>query len=392
MASAISNLPEELILRVFHSLGTLNDLWSVMLTSKQFNRISKDVKSWKITQLALETGSYFPALQPIDHVLLLASARRLSEWAREDETRQIRLKREIQGGIAGVVALASEVVPIGLQELREVAIWRRNILIPLSETLERNCGPTSKTPGEEYVSVCEAPYLALLAWAIYGELFDHMMSLERLDPKKKLDSVTRFRFLVYCVPDVNCFKNNKIDPPTWFGDLEGRRGERFQQLSLRRAMERDLSERKFAACLQRLIDFDLEKFHAEGEGGMTPDTCSAASLFLLIVINSGRRALEVLQLADMARNGRLTNPDNIISWLRDLWTRVDRACSSASGPGVPGLINTEDHWLERHFGCLRYDIDYTWQGLQGYIPNDLKQKDSMSGGDLLNALAAELQP
>lgn len=41
MARTISTLPEELVLRVFDNLERLNDLYAVMLTCKQFNRISQ---------------------------------------------------------------------------------------------------------------------------------------------------------------------------------------------------------------------------------------------------------------------------------------------------------------------------------------------------------------
>lgn len=198
--------------------------------------------------------------------------------------------------------------------------------------------------------------------------------------------------MVYCIPDVACFNHNNIDTPAWFEDLGGRRGEKSQQLSLDHAMRLDLDESRFAASIQQLTGIDLEYFNTHFRVPIKPDECGAAFLFVLIVVNSGRRALEVLQLANMARHGGQSNSDSIVSWLRDLWECVNRACNSAFGPGVPKLINTKDHRLDRHIASIHYGLQCTWPVWIGYLPYDLRQKGSMSEHDLRNALAAELQP
>lgn len=384
MVSTLSALPEELILRVFNDLWMLSDLWSVMLTCKQFHRISLDVDAQKISQLAFLTGSFFPALQPVPHVLLIASARRLSEWARKDKTRRKRLKDVMACGITGLAALASEVVHIGLPDLCEVAVWKSYVLIPLSEILDQECGPMSLN-WDEVGTVCATPDLALLAWAIYGELFDHVLCLDWLDAKDKLDSVTRFRFLAFCVPDFHCFGNTGIDPPVWFEDTLDSPLENHQQLNLRNAMSYYLNDAVFAACIQQLTGLDL----GDHDGPTHPDRCSAGFLFVKIVMASGRKSLEVLYLADLAKHGLDHNSDTIVAWLKDIWTLVNKTFHSARESGLPTLPYTEDRWLERHIPSMENDIEYT---ISGYLPYHLKDKRSMSLEELEGALVDQLQP
>jgi hypothetical protein len=180
MADTISALPEELILRVLDSLERLDDLYAIMLTCKQFNRISLDVKAETILRLVLHSGSYFPALRPISHFILVASARRLSEWARAEDERQTRLKATMRGGVTELAALALEVAPMSLEDIRDVWAWKRDSVIPLSQRLELTCGPASRKKNPSELTVCEDAELAFFAWTIYGELFDHILCLDWL--------------------------------------------------------------------------------------------------------------------------------------------------------------------------------------------------------------------
>jgi hypothetical protein len=289
MARTITNIPEELVLRVFNSLERLNDLYSVMLTCKQFNRISQDVTAETISRLALKSGSYFPALQPVSHFLLVASARRLSEWARAEEARQTRLKTTMHGGVTELAALALEVAPINLQDIRDVWTWKEDTVFPLSKRFDVTCGPASRAEGESHLTVCEDAELALFGWAIYGELFDHVLRLDWLESKAKLDSVTRFKFMIYCVPDVNSFNYMGLLAPQWFQDLRGR-GESFQQLSLMHAFYEELNQAAFEGDIWQLMDLKVPRSTLDGVSSPPdPERSDKALLFVHIVMNSGRK-------------------------------------------------------------------------------------------------------
>lgn len=375
MASAISALPEELILRVFNNLERLDDFYAVMLTSKQFHRISLDVKPGKISQLALHSANYFPALRPLNHFLLAGSARGLSDWARGDKGHEAQLKTAIHGGISELTALALEAAPIGLEDIRATYAWRREIVVPISRRLEFTCGPSTRDEDNGHLTVCENLDLALFTWAIYGELFDHILSpARRRDSTAKLDSITRFKFLVYCVPDVNSFQHLGLEKPQWFQDMDDSGGEKFQQLSLQHAMVDKLGMSEFAADVNQLTNlFSLEDDFRE------PDTTSKASLFVLIVMNSGRRSLEVLQMAWLAKYGRVDDASNTVAWLRELWALMDETM------GLDGvtLPPTGDTWLSNHAFSMARDLQFTlWIDLQYDFRND----DATTGEDAETAL------
>jgi hypothetical protein len=388
MARTITNIPEELVLRVFNSLERLNDLYSVMLTCKQFNRISQDVTAETISRLALKSGSYFPALQPVSHFLLVASARRLSEWARAEEARQTRLKTTMHGGVTELAALALEVAPINLQDIRDVWTWKEDTVFPLSKRFDVTCGPASRAEGESHLTVCEDAELALFGWAIYGELFDHVLRLDWLESKAKLDSVTRFKFMIYCVPDVNSFNYMGLLAPQWFQDLRGR-GESFQQLSLMHAFYEELNHAAFEGDIWQLMDLKVPRSTLDGVSSPPdPERSDKALLFVHIVMNSGRKSLEVMRLAHMARLGQQSDPEALVAWLWDTWALVEQKLGSNEGT-VPRLMYTSDQYLERHVPSMQFDLQLTlWDNFQYVLRPDALTSDSNSATALHKAIAS----
>jgi hypothetical protein len=382
MVYTISNIPEELVLRVFNSLERLNDLYAVMLTCKQFNRISQDVTAETISRLALCSGNYFPALQPVSHFLLVASARRLSEWARTEDERQARLKTTMRGGVTELAALAMGVAPINLEDIRNVYAWKKDTVIPLSKRFDVTCGPASRAEGESHLTVCEDSELALFVWAIYGELFDHVLCLDWLESPAKLDSVTRFKFMIYCVPDVNSFNYMNLQPPQWFQDLRGQ-AESFQQLSLKYAVHEELNHPTIEADIWQLMDFKEPESTSEGiSSPLDAETSEKALLFVQIVMNSGRKSLEVMRLAHMARLGQQSNPEALVAWLWDTWALVEQKLSSNEGTSRR-LMYTSDQYLERHVPSMQFDL---WFTLWDNFPYVLQPEAMTSDSDFATAL------
>ena len=366
MARTISTLPEELLLRVFDSLERLNDLYAIMLTCKQFNRISHDVKAETISRLALHSGSYFPALRPVSHFLLVASARRLAEWARAEEARKTRLKATMHGGVTGLVTLALDVAPITLEDVRDVWAWKRDTVIPLSKRFDAICGPASRREGESLLTVCEDSELALFSWAVYGELFDHILRMDWPESTAKLDSVTRFKFMIYCVPDVNSFRHMDLQLPQWFQDLRGR-GESFQQLSLMHAMDEELSFSSFNAAIWQLMDLDVPRPTVDDSlHTVHARVIAKVQLFVQIIMNSGRKSLEVMRLAHMTRLGQQSGAEALMTWLWDLWALVEQELNwdpeSSHVGTVPGMTYTSDHYLERNVPSMQSDLEFTLCG------------------------------
>lgn len=63
-------------------------------------------------------SNYYPALRPLSHFLLVAVARRLSQWAVENDVRRRQLKNAMHGGIEQLAAFALGIVPITLHDIR----------------------------------------------------------------------------------------------------------------------------------------------------------------------------------------------------------------------------------------------------------------------------------
>lgn len=99
--------------------------------------------------------------------------------------------------------------------------------------------------------------VAIFQWVIYSELFDHVLDLTGPINKLGLDSVTRLRYLAYCVPDANCVHYLCLDPPQWFKEIRHPDPEVYQQLSLQQALRTELTHKRFTKAMENLSDQDL---------------------------------------------------------------------------------------------------------------------------------------
>jgi hypothetical protein len=249
-----------------------------------------------------------------------------------------------------LAALSLEVAPITLKDVRDVWAWKRDIVMPLCKRLDLTCGPAFRGVNESHLTVCEDAELALFAWAIYGELFDHNLCLDWLDSTAKLNSIARFKFMVYCVPDVNSFNYMNLQTPQWFQDLHGR-GESFQQLSLMHAMSDELTTSGFEADLMRLMDVEVPLFlFKDDPDPVDPSKCEEWQLFVHIVMNSGRRSHDVMRSAHLARQGQQGNFEALVAWLWDTWALVEQNMSidiEKEQVSTTSTLNyTGDQWLE----------------------------------------------
>ncbi|KAJ7263995.1 hypothetical protein B0H12DRAFT_1102376, partial [Mycena haematopus] len=92
-----------------------------------------------------------------------------------------------------------------MDDIRRLYTYKCDVLNPLNRRLDLAAGPASR--GRDFVTVCNDPETALLSWVIYGDLFHHSLELAYLPfPRHKpLSSIIRYKWFVYCMPDVNSF-------------------------------------------------------------------------------------------------------------------------------------------------------------------------------------------
>lgn len=356
-------MPNELVLQVFSHVETLDQLHAVMLTCKRFNRISRDVSAKHISNLALRTGNCYPGLLPLSHFLLVAVARRLSQWAVRANERRRQLKNAMHGGIEQLAAFALSIVPISLHDICTTWQWKKDIVDPLSRRVD------------ELVAACEDPEQALFLWAIHGELFGRLPASTSSPLCEPLDSVTRFKFVVFCIPSVKSFQYLSIEEPEWFNDDE-RGAERFQQLSLtqglfgvltsltffklslRQGLFGMLNSLIFSAEIRELAgisipaDYDLVEHSAD----------SREYLFIQSIMSSGRRSLEILQTAYQVKLGRDDSSEALVLWLREIWALVGDLARPERRAELQKSLCLEDDWLSVHVPSLALDSQFTLEG------------------------------
>jgi len=380
---ALSALPEELLLRVCSCLHRLDDFYAVMLTSKQLLRISQDVTAGAISRMALRTGDFLPGLRPHSHFLLVATARRLSQWARQSREHRQELKAALKCGVSSLTAFALSVVPVTLDGIRETWRWKNEVLNPLNGRLQLSCGRTSK----DDLTSCEDPEVALFQWAIYGELFDHLPSYTDTTAQAGLDSVTRFRYMTYCVPDRNCFYHLGIEAPEWFKATPKSDTEAYNQLSLREALRSELTVKAFREAITYLTDLELSA--DSGESGAHA-LYNEESLYVQRVMNSGKHSLEVLRYAGAETQDNAQSLDATSQWLLDLKASQDSIMDAAKMlEDLFDQFNARDPWLDAHVPSLHKDLQFTlWNNMRYEYNIDGWQDDASVDRALKQAIAA----
>lgn len=350
MARTLTTLPEELILRVLASVHRLEDLCSVMLTNKLLHRISLDVPPADISRMALKTKDFLPGLRPYQHFLLVPSARRLAEWAVQSDDRRWRLASAMHGGIDGLLAIAMAEAPITLDDIRKTWRWKQNVLNPLSDGMDQVCGRSSQS--DDFYTVCENPSLTLLVWVIYGEMFHHsvtyLYSAHDAQHPIPLDCVSRFKFLVYCMPDENSFTYMGLEVPTWFDSSV----ENYQQLSLNYAKREFLLPSLWGEEINEMMPGVLSD---DGYEDWDFEYLTKSRLLVTTVLSSGMRALDILQAGRLKRKGNIEPSQDLVRWLHELGRKIDALPSVESENGDIECGPAYDPWLRETWVTLPWD-------------------------------------
>lgn len=104
----------------------------------------------------------------------------------------------------------------------------------------------------------------------------------------------------------------------------------------------------------------------------TPDAkvFAKAQLFVQIIMNSGRKSLEVIRLAHVTRLGQQSGAEALMTWLWDLWALLDQELNwdpeSSHVGTAPGMTHTSDQYLERHVPSMQSDLEFALCGSHFY--------------------------
>ncbi|KAJ7164682.1 hypothetical protein C8R43DRAFT_1061882 [Mycena crocata] len=331
----LDTLPPELLFNLPAYLHNIEDLLSLSLTCRTLYRTCANPEPKLVLQLAEKSGRTF--FRPHPHFLLGATARQLADWAVKDDDHRHLLEVAIQGGVDKLLGLALEVATLTMDDIRRLHKYKCDVLNVLNRRLDLSAGPGSGNP----MTVCNDPETTLLSWIIYGELFHHSLELAYLPlpEHKPLSSVIRYKWFVYCMPDVNSFRYMEFgDVPDFFKKYRQDDDDRFQQLSMSEAFRQMLAPSMWREELVASPSFLSTH----------PDLRDS---FISCVMHMGMRSLEVLVPGgperlkeDLARISRGVNANN----------------SGGSETAASDLLKfVGDPWLWTPYPTLQSDVAFT---------------------------------
>ncbi|KAJ7234309.1 hypothetical protein B0H12DRAFT_162361 [Mycena haematopus] len=283
---SLDKLPPELLLDLPRHLHSIEDLCSLFSTCRTLYRACADPSPKIVLRLAADSGRIF--FRPHPHLLLAAVARQLADWAVEEPRHRYLLEVAIMGGVDKLFELAIDVTGLSMDGIRRLYIFKCDVLNPLDRRLDLAAGPARS----DYMTVCNDPETALLCWAIYGDLFHHSLELAYLPfPRQKpLSSIIRYKWFVYCMPDINSFRYMEFPPedvPQWFKDYQDQDDPKedyrdtCQQLSMAEATREFLNPSEWEEELEKSPSFQ------------TTDE-SLEELFISCAMHMGMKSLELL--------------------------------------------------------------------------------------------------
>ncbi len=208
----LTDLPAELIASLPNYLHSLDDLYSLLSTSRVFYNSCANTSATLPPTFAKKYGQSL--LPPHPHLLLTGTARQIADWAVQSAGNQQELYDAITQGNKGLLDLAIQVSRLGLNDVRELHKAKFEIVNPLSRVLDMECGQgerqryrqDEKVNKPDIWTICEDVNQTLYNYLIYCELFHHNVDAV-LDPSLNivpLSAKLRLHWVAQCMPDANC--------------------------------------------------------------------------------------------------------------------------------------------------------------------------------------------
>ncbi|KAJ7069969.1 hypothetical protein C8F01DRAFT_538956 [Mycena amicta] len=326
---SLDALPPELLLKLPYFVHCIEDLLALSSTSRALYRTCANPSPKLISKLAADSGRIF--FRPHPHILIAATARQVADWAVQHDEHRFRLEEAIRGGVDKLLELAIDVAGLTMEDIRR--LWRfKDVLNPLDRKLDLSAGPGT---GRAW-TVCNDPATTLVSWVIYGELFHHSTQLGYLSvpEHQPLSSLTRCKWFVYCMPDVNSFVNLGFESqPDFFKEFNQDEDDKFQQLSMQTALHDLLNPPLWEAALR--------------ESSAVYKTIDSAmrGTFLSCVMHLGFRSLELLVPG---------GPERLNGDLETLAANLEDALQVSAGP------QTEQELVEARNEVLREFVADPW--------------------------------
>ncbi|KAJ7134386.1 hypothetical protein C8R44DRAFT_870029 [Mycena epipterygia] len=342
-STSLITLPTELLLNLPFYLYSIEDLCSLFSTCRTLHHACANPDPKVVPRLAANSGRVF--FRPHPHLLIAATARQVADWAVRHKDHRYLLEVAIQGGVEKLLELAIDVTELSMDDIRRIYTYKCDVLNPLNRRLDVAAGPASGGH-----TVCNDPETTLLSWVIYGELFHHSLELAYLPlPEyKPLSSIIRYKWFVYCMPDVNSFNYmNFENHPEFFKAYVQDDNDRFQQLSMTEAMDGLLHPSSWKCELQESSSFQ-----------------TITELPLSCVMHMGMKSLEVLLPG--RHEGLEEDLGRIVNGIGAL---VDDSALASKDKHLLEFVG--DAWLSTAYVSLASDMAFTLWGLGDEADRDL---------------------
>lgn len=216
------NLPTEILMLLPQHFHSIIDLNSAAASCRQLHTILTSVSAKTILRLtATSSREYF---RPDPHLLIVATARQIGDWARLSPSNTLILRRCIEGGIRSLFELCVSKAVLSLHDIRRFDDMCNVSIKPFTRLLDR-CGGVEWFSTEHPSWVTDVrcqPRPTLFQLAIYGELFSPALD-EVLNPvgptasPPTLNIGSRLDYWRFCGPDYECWRENshRVDDGKW---------------------------------------------------------------------------------------------------------------------------------------------------------------------------------
>ncbi|OBZ79304.1 hypothetical protein A0H81_00412 [Grifola frondosa] len=209
----ITDLPADILASLPEYLDSLDDLHSLILTSRCLHTWTSNPTPSVVRSLATTPES---GIQPYPHVFIAVKARALADWAIQSPENRNRLSTAITtGGPVRLCDLALSISPLTLDDLAFLRITCITVLEPAITILKGKCDVSSVD--DSLFPRCHNITLSVINFWIYCDLFHHNIIAPShatgADALEPLSNQTRLKWMFHCLSDVNCmFEHPPGDP------------------------------------------------------------------------------------------------------------------------------------------------------------------------------------
>ena len=192
-------------------LHNIEDFMNTSSTCRKLRDAFTDTHPNVILRLAAASAPTF--VLPHPYFLIMATARRVGDWALQHEQNAHDLQNSFRGGMDGLLELCLSKGGLTMADIRRLHLARFSDINPLSNMIDSCAGPAWYSNPDFWsggvsnpVTVDCEPVRATFQILIYGELFASSFeaALYPLKNLPKHSTELRLDFVRYCIPDWIC--------------------------------------------------------------------------------------------------------------------------------------------------------------------------------------------